>query len=132
MCILSINLMVFDDSGGSFSLLVKPSGPCSSDEFGILRSRSDEIVNPINSATFFLSVQKQKVWTKTKGPGLHGFGWPAGPLRPSRRPKVGSQKSSFSTGFIRFSDMAECHVVYSENLMLFDHFGGHFAFWAPK
>ncbi len=26
-----------------------------------------------------------------------------------------SQKSSFSTGFIRFFDMAECYVVYSEN-----------------
>ena len=51
--------------------------------------------------------------TKENGPGNHGFGWPAGPLRPSRRPKVGSQKSSFSTGFIRFFDMAECHVVYS-------------------
>ena len=28
---------------------------------------------------------------------------------------LASQKSSFSTGFIRFSDTAECHVVYSEN-----------------
>ena len=28
--------------------------------------------------------------------------------------------------------MAETYVVYSENLMLFDHFGGHFAFWAPN
>ena len=27
---------------------------------------------------------------------------------------LASQKSSFSTGFIRFFDMAECHVVYSE------------------
>ncbi len=27
---------------------------------------------------------------------------------------LASQKSSFSTGFIRFFDMAECHVVHSE------------------
>ena len=66
MCVLSINLMVFDDSGGSFSLLVKPSGPCSSDEFGILRSRSDEIVNPINSATFFFVRPKTKGLDKNK------------------------------------------------------------------
>ena len=29
-----------------------------------------------------------------------------------------SQKSSFSTGFIRFFDTAECHVIYTENLTL--------------
>ena len=27
---------------------------------------------------------------------------------------LASQKSSFSTGFIRFSDMAKCHVAFSE------------------
>ena len=30
-------------------------------------------------------------------------------------PESVSQKSSFSTGFIRFSDTAGCRVVYSEN-----------------
>ena len=35
-------------------------------------------------------------------------------LRMSDFAFLASQKSSFSTGFIRFFDMAECHVVYSE------------------
>ncbi len=43
-----------------------------------------------------------------------GLGRLAGPLRLSIKPQVGPQKSSFSTGFIRLFDMAECHVVYSE------------------
>ncbi len=29
-------------------------------------------------------------------------------------PDLGSPKHQFSTGFIRFFDTAECHVVYSE------------------
>ena len=33
----------------------------------------------------------------------------------------------FSTGFIGFVDMAKSYVTFSENLMLFDHFGGQFA-----
>ena len=53
-------------------------------------------------------------------------------LRMSDFAFLASQKSSFSTGFIRFFDMAECHVVYSENLMLFDHFGSLFAVWTPE
>ena len=35
-------------------------------------------------------------------------------LRMSDFAFLASQKSSFSTGFIRFFDMAECHVVHSE------------------
>ena len=33
---------------------------------------------------------------------------------------LASQKSSFSTGFIRFSDMAKCHVrfIYKRNAFL--------------
>ena len=34
--------------------------------------------------------------------------------RSSHGELLASQRSSFSTGFIRFFDMAECHVVYSE------------------
>ena len=36
----------------------------------------------------------------------------------------GPQGFAFPLRFIRYFDMAECHVIYSENLMLFDHFGG--------
>ena len=35
-------------------------------------------------------------------------------LRMSDFAFLASQKSSFSTGFIRFFDMAGCHVVHSE------------------
>ena len=38
-----------------------PSGPRTPDGFGILGSRSDEIVNSINSATFFLCPDKEKM-----------------------------------------------------------------------
>ncbi len=38
----------------------------------------------------------------------------AGLGRSSHGELLASQNSSFSTGFIRFLDMAECHVVYSE------------------
>ena len=58
------------------------------------------------------------LWTKN-GLASEGVG-PAGrPAQAVHEAQVGSQKSSFSTGFIRCFDMAECHVVYSENLMLF-------------
>ncbi len=43
-----------------------------------------------------------------------GLGRPARPLRLTIKPQVGTQKPSFSIGVIRFFDMAECHVVYSE------------------
>ena len=32
-----------------------------------------------------------------------------------------------SSGFIRFSDMAGCRVIFSENIMLFGHFWGPFS-----
>ena len=51
---------------------------------------------------------------KKKGPGRHGFGWPAGPPRPPTRPEVGSPNTSFSTGFIRFSAMAGSNARNSE------------------
>ncbi len=70
----------------------------------------------------------QAGWSLTS----HDFFRRAGLGRSSHGELLASQNSSFSTGFIRFLDVAECHVVYSENLMLFDHFGGLFAFRAPK
>ena len=51
--------------------------------------------------------------------GFTKLGWPKGWIRKVGFKKLGWPqswvgKSSFSTGFIRFCDMAKCHVVYSE------------------
>ena len=54
---------------------------------------------------------------------------PPGSLRRAGRSSqfefLASQKSSFSTGFIRFFDMAECHVTFTENPNAFLYF------WVP-
>ncbi len=62
---------------------------------------------------FFVRTKKM-VCTKKNGLASEGVG-PAGrPAQAVHEAQVGSQKSSFSTGFIRVFDMAECHAVYSE------------------
>ena len=54
-------------------------------------------------------------------------------LRLSHWPEVAAPSNYlFSTGFIRFSYMAEHHVVYSENLLLLDAFRSQNAKMVPK
>ena len=62
--------------------------------------------------------------------GFTKLGWPKGWIRKVGFKKLGWPqswvgKSSFSTGFIRFCDMAKCHVVYSEKPNAF------WSFWRP-
>ena len=54
------------------------------------------------------------VWTKENGLASEGVG-PAGrPAQALHKASSGHSEVVISTGFIRFFDMAECHVVYSE------------------
>ena len=72
-------------------------------------------------------IKQNNRYKKTDRGARPGWGCLAGPNCPNW-----ASRNTIFDRFYKVFDMAECHAVYSENLMLFDHFGGIFAFWAPN